>query len=221
MFSTVRNIAAQTGGHAAVVEDIGKALARVNETTSAEYLLGYYPQDESWDGKYRKIDVKVNRPGVKVFFRHGYYARDIAEPVDRTDRLATARVVDAGGSELPLGEIIFEAKVSITADASGTPMVDIALEINPSSISFRMAQSRHQAKLRIAVFYADQKEEVLGQDVRNMDLNLTEDTYQSIRASAIRYETTIPMKTAQQMLKVVVYDMLGDRIGTKVVKFSR
>ncbi|MBZ5495791.1 MAG: hypothetical protein LAP85_05270 [Acidobacteriia bacterium] len=56
----------QTGGRSAVYEDIGKALARTEGATRVEYLLGYYPRDDNWDGKYRHIEVKVDRPGVKV-----------------------------------------------------------------------------------------------------------------------------------------------------------
>src|SRR5260370_40181041 len=37
------------------------------------YLLAYTPGGKP-DGKFHKIEVKVNRPGVSVRARHGYYA---------------------------------------------------------------------------------------------------------------------------------------------------
>lgn len=38
------------------------------------YLLAFAPVDREPNGKYHKIDVKVNRPGVNVRTRSGYYA---------------------------------------------------------------------------------------------------------------------------------------------------
>ena len=37
------------------------------------YELSYYPERDKADGKYHKIKVKVNRPGIKIRFRKGYY----------------------------------------------------------------------------------------------------------------------------------------------------
>jgi len=38
------------------------------------YLLGYQPTDSTRDGKYRKLEVRVNRPGLEVRTRSGYMA---------------------------------------------------------------------------------------------------------------------------------------------------
>ena len=64
--SSLRNIAVMTGGRASIHGDIGKALSTLNDLTRTEYLLGYYPSNPNWDGKYRNLTVRVNRPGVKV-----------------------------------------------------------------------------------------------------------------------------------------------------------
>lgn len=50
------------------------ALQRINEDLSSYYLLGYYPSNSRMDGTFRKIDVKVKRPGVKLRTRRGYLA---------------------------------------------------------------------------------------------------------------------------------------------------
>jgi VWFA-related protein len=38
------------------------------------YLVGYTPGNDTYDGRFRTIDVKVKRPGVTVAARKGYYA---------------------------------------------------------------------------------------------------------------------------------------------------
>jgi hypothetical protein len=38
------------------------------------YALGYEPSNQDYDGSFRKVEVKVGRPGVKVRARKGYFA---------------------------------------------------------------------------------------------------------------------------------------------------
>jgi VWFA-related protein len=38
------------------------------------YLVGYTPQNQTYDGRFRAIEVKVKRPGVTVAARKGYFA---------------------------------------------------------------------------------------------------------------------------------------------------
>jgi hypothetical protein len=40
---------------------------------SSYYELSYYPKRKNADGKYHKLEVKVNRPGVNIRFRKGYF----------------------------------------------------------------------------------------------------------------------------------------------------
>jgi hypothetical protein len=53
----MRNVAQQTGGQASIGEYARQGLARLNEVTMAEYLLGYYPKNDNWDGAYRNIEI--------------------------------------------------------------------------------------------------------------------------------------------------------------------
>jgi VWFA-related protein len=47
---------------------------RVEEDLHNYYLLGYTPSNDNYDGKFRKIEIKVNRPGVVISARKGYFA---------------------------------------------------------------------------------------------------------------------------------------------------
>ena len=75
----------------ALMEKIVDAYTRAILTVQAAvYQLGYYPEDENWQGQYHQIDVKVRKPGAKVLFRQRYYAGDtlpppeVEEPIART-----------------------------------------------------------------------------------------------------------------------------------------
>ncbi|HEV8348526.1 MAG TPA: VWA domain-containing protein [Vicinamibacterales bacterium] len=67
----------------------GAGLARIARDASTFYVLGYKPVNEVLDGSYRKIDVKVKRPGLRVRARRGYIAdarATVAAPVNAASR---------------------------------------------------------------------------------------------------------------------------------------
>jgi VWFA-related protein len=57
---------------------IEKSYAKIVEEARNQYTLGYYSHQPFIDGKFRKIDVRVDRPGLEVVAKTGYYpnARD-------------------------------------------------------------------------------------------------------------------------------------------------
>jgi len=54
--------------------DLREPLRRAMEDVRTHYELSYSPRDLSMNGAFRKIEVKVSRPGATVFARSGYYA---------------------------------------------------------------------------------------------------------------------------------------------------
>jgi VWFA-related protein len=218
MLASLQNVAQLTGGGVAIGEDIGKALDRLNEVTSVEYLLGYYPQDDRWDGKYRQIQVKVNRPATKVSFRHGYYARDTLRPYDREEFLSYSRISAAGGYESDIGDIPFKVTTAKAQDAAGAAQIKVDLQIDADKVGFKMVGTRHMGRLRIAIFYADAHKNHLGDNWTTMNMDMPEDSYQRLLQSGIQFSALIPQKAPNQILKVVVYDTWNDKIGSKLVK---
>lgn len=58
--------------------DIGRALERIAQDAGRYYVLAYQPANTNFDGKYRAIEVRVRRPGVRVRARRGYLALEPA-----------------------------------------------------------------------------------------------------------------------------------------------
>jgi VWFA-related protein len=52
---------------------IEKSYAKIAEEARTQYTLGYLSHEPIIDGKFRSIDVRVDRPGVEVIAKRGYY----------------------------------------------------------------------------------------------------------------------------------------------------
>ncbi|MEX1129245.1 MAG: VWA domain-containing protein, partial [Vicinamibacterales bacterium] len=69
------SLAIDTGGLMIRNENnIGRALDRVADDAGRYYVLAYQPANTNFDGKYRPIEVKVKREGLRVRARKGYLA---------------------------------------------------------------------------------------------------------------------------------------------------
>jgi len=68
-------IADQTGGvFVHDTNDLEDGLERISSDLGSYYVLGYRPLNQEYDGRFRKIEVKVLRKGVSVRSREGYFA---------------------------------------------------------------------------------------------------------------------------------------------------
>ncbi|MBZ5555537.1 MAG: VWA domain-containing protein [Acidobacteriia bacterium] len=216
--STLRNISQMTGGVASVREKTQIALARLNEVTRGGYLLGYYPTDNTWNGQYRRITVKVTRPDVNVSFRHGYYAHDTLEPYDQEAFLSYSRITAAAGYTEDIKDLPFQLETKEDRSAPGNPQVVVSLKVDASRVPFQTVNGLRQGKLYITVFYGDPKGKNPADQWETLEMNLREGTFQRVMKEGIPYSMRIPLQGSNQALRVVVYNYDSDRVGSLMTK---
>jgi hypothetical protein len=74
-------LANESGGRAIVNNnEFATGITDIFRENSSYYLLGYRSPNERADGKLRKIEVRVNRPGLTVRARNGYYGSKAVDP---------------------------------------------------------------------------------------------------------------------------------------------
>ncbi len=100
------NVATVTGGHAVVnTNEFGPGIDAIIEENSSYYLLGYQSGDTRQDGKYRRIEVTVNRPDLMVRTRTGYLAEKAESAARRKAQLEAEPVGAALAGVLPKGDL--------------------------------------------------------------------------------------------------------------------
>ena len=97
---TLQTMASSTGGkYFGDINNYEKHLEKIQNLTECYYVLGYYI-DEKWDGKYQKINVKVNRPGCNVHAQKGYFNPKPFSKYNKTERML--HLVDLALTEKPI-----------------------------------------------------------------------------------------------------------------------
>ena len=218
----LKNLAENTGGVASLTRYPAEAIASIDDFTRFEYLLGYYPTHDPRDGKYRKIEVKVNRPGVTVLVRGGYFANDEVIPSDPVAFVTHRRVADVGAYRDNVRDLKLTLNIS-RAKSAGRNMpgdVLVNLKIDPARIGFDAADGRRVAKLEVRVYCGDSHEQIVGEVASTITLNLTDDSYRRYARSGIPYAVRIPVKAAPRYVKVVVYDPAADLAGSTVQRLK-
>ncbi len=214
-FKTLRTIAELTGGVSSIGESGVKAIDRINDVTRATYLLGYYPTNSKWDGAYRKVQVKVSRPGATVFYRHGYYARKDLLSFNRREFITSDRIKAAAGFRREINDIRLELKAGVSRAKSGPGYeLNVAVNIDPSKLAFTFVEGVHVGRITIGVFCFDEKGNLLGGGNQTADLKLQDADYKSIVASGIPYRVAFPVNPGVRKVRVVVYDFKVDLIGS-------
>jgi VWFA-related protein len=96
------------------LNDGAKAIAAIAADTGTYYVIGYTPEDRTFDGRFRQIEVRVKRDGVVVRARRGYVATPRATP------LLTAGPATAPASGTNVPEALPSTSIVSTAELPAT-----------------------------------------------------------------------------------------------------
>ncbi|HXE07584.1 MAG TPA: VWA domain-containing protein, partial [Acidobacteriaceae bacterium] len=78
---TLSSMAADSGGQTYLDDNgLASAVSKAINNGANYYTLTYRPSDQRQNGEFRKIQVKLDRAGIALAHRNGYYAADAKRP---------------------------------------------------------------------------------------------------------------------------------------------
>jgi VWFA-related protein len=84
--TAMQQLAADTGGKAFYnTNDLDAAMSRAINDGAHYYSIVYTPTNKKLDGKYRRIEVKIDNNHLKLSYRRGYNADDTAAQAQNSD----------------------------------------------------------------------------------------------------------------------------------------
>lgn len=206
----MREMARDTGGRAYVNQnEIKQGVERAMEDTSATYTLGYYTTNKKWDGKYRNIKIKLDRQGVDLQHRRGYFALD---PTQLKGYKPNQEVAAALGDAVPATQVAFSARVLPSPNAKGKLGVDFLVDASTLS-----AEDASGGKKMNVFFYAtafSQNGKILGTQSQKVDQTFNSSDYQQIMQHGMMLHIDLAPPGNATQLRLAVQDARTGLVGT-------
>ena len=244
-------VAEATGGVAYYnTNDLKTAVSKAIDNGANFYGVSYVPPSLKYDGRYHSISVKVDRPGVKLAYRNGYNADDIANNAITPElTLATTAPEPYGnnmtasmGRGVPTSsQFLFSVLLEPTTappkptdppvigtldpKLAGKKLVryDLVYGFPARQITFADAPGGvHKGSVEFDVVAYDVYGKRITSLSQTIPLPLTETQYQQMLKShtPFRFPQQIDLPMGEMFLRIGVLDGVSDKVGTTEIPLT-
>jgi hypothetical protein len=195
--------------------DIEQCVALASADGSTYYSLGYYPDKKKFDGSYHKFKVSVNRPGVQLRYRPGYYALDLnkVNQKERESELMSSLREDAG----PATMVVFDARIAPPA-AAEKAVLPVQFLVKPDTITADDAKDGSKAinvDFFVAAFTKDGKP--AGNNGTTASATITADQFAQLQQKGLGMSVPLTLAPGDYDLHLAVRDNHTGYLGTLTV----
>ena len=232
--AAMQQIADETGGQAFYDSNaIKAAVARAIENGENYYTFAYTPSNLNFDGKFRKIQVKLRGEKNRLDYRSGYFADVSGEHASNALLNPSASAIQRGAP--PSSQILFMVRLlpsddpqlkglQSQSDPAGLmpeklhgPVkrywIDYAADVHQVASSLGSDGLHHVALEFVALAYAHDGQ-ILNVANRTFKLNLQSAQYEQIMQTGLPLHQEIDIPTGEVYLRLGVHDLATDRVGS-------
>lgn len=216
--SAFRKMSTATGGFAvANSNSFEQALEQMVKENSNYYVLGFTSRNESRDGRYRRLEVRVKRPDVIVRARDGY----IAPPRSQTRAAATRTNAPSGDVReviaTPLANGAVPMKV-FAAAFKGTRRSDarvvITAEFDASRLGLSASGGSMRGRLDLAAAAVSAAGKVTRGQPQEIDVALKPESYAQATTHGLRTQSVMTLSPGRYQLRVAGGNSQAAKIGS-------
>ncbi len=203
-------LAAETGGQfIGDTNNIAPKLKQIDEDLNTYYMLNYAPTNQSYDGKFRNVSVKVNRSGIDVQSRKGYFAVNStgSSPVLFYEAPALALL----NSATPPNAFPLQAACLNFPEAAKPGRTSISVQAPASAFTFFEGKDDKEKKsfttnFSIVVLIKDQAKQVVGKLSQNYVLAGSMDKINAVKNQNILFYRETELPPGKYDVEVIAYD---------------
>ena len=201
-------LADDTGGDIIVdSNNFSAAFERFVRDNSSYYLLGYVPVIEHRDGEFHNLRVRVNRPGLTVRARRGYYA-----PEPETKSKPVVPIADGLSAELATairmpssqGELGIELSVAPFRSSSGSASVVLGAQLRGDDL---VLEPREGIEVAFQAMTTEGK--VTPGAFKVFTLDVSQESQPTIRRDGIRTVDRIELPRGRHQVRFAVHQPNG------------
>ena len=220
---TLTTLSADTGGRSFTdSNDFGDAFARVQSDLAAYYLLGYTSTNPARDGRFRRIQVRVNRPDLKdlrVESRPGYYAgRSFANTNNRDrealldDQLSAA----VSSTDVPMvvgtGYFRQQGAPADRGNPRGNDRFYVPISLAVPGFAVPVADKATEVQLDVKGEVRDEQGRVIGR--LRETIKVPSGGAETLAGRQVFYQSGVTLPPGRFVAKVVVRENTGGSVGS-------
>jgi VWFA-related protein len=213
---SLRVLATSTGGFAAVNRnDLNGAFDRIVAENSSYYVFGYYSMNERRDGRFRKIEVRVKRPALRVRSRNGYFEARGRRPNTTPSTKVSPALAEAIGSPLPVNGVpikVFAAPYKGTAPDAAVALV---AEVDVNNFEFVEKDGTFSETLELVNSATDAKGKTFPGERQLVNLNLKPDTLARAKSRGFRLVNQLSLPPGRYQIRIAAATR-GGRTGSVI-----
>jgi VWFA-related protein len=214
-------LAQQTGGIAIKnTNDLSNGIRRVLEDQKGYYLIGYRPDEFTFDkrtGKrtFHHLTLKVTRPGkFKVRMRNGFYG--VTEDEKAAPQTLAQKLYTAAASPFGAGGVHLQLTSLFANDEKAGSFMRSVLHVDARDLTFtEEANKMHKSVFDVLSMTFGDNGVVVEQTGRTYTIQLPEELYQRAQRDGLVYYITVPVKKpGAYQLRMSLRDSATDKIGS-------
>lgn len=217
----LNRLADETGGFLiSNTNDLSAGMRRIDEDMRVHYELTYSPTNQEYDGKFRKISVKLSRSNLDVQTRKGYYAIDSTggSPVLdyevpalaalHTSRNASPFALRAAGLHFP--------------EANRPGLTPILAEVPLSAFTFTPDKDKktYSADFSIVALIRDASKQVVQKVSQHYPLSGPIEQLEAARKGEVLFYREIELPPGRYTVEAVAYDAPTGKASARAVNLE-
>lgn len=208
----LERLAEDTGGiFYRASNDLVAGFRQIRDARSFYYVLSYASPDQKAGGKYHRIRVEVDRPGLELSYRRGYFTS--REQLSQEDRKKEdfQLALEAPGrfDRIPL-ELGFRSSL-LEGDRH---RLSVFTKVNVAAIPFLHQEGRRTNLLNLVVAVYDEKGSHVDGSEQKVELSLSESSYRSMLLRGFMAKTEMEIPADRYTVKAVVRESNQARMGS-------
>ena len=204
-------LAADTGGKFyGDSNDFAPAFQAMENDTAQYYVIGFRSSNLARDGRYRKLQIKLNRTDVKLEYRPGYYAPADYQHSNHEDR--ERQLTEQLESDLPATDVPVYMAAYYFELAPERYYIPVSLIVPGSQIPFVKGGDRDKATIDIIGEVKDMAGRAEGEVRQTVKLAI--DQQQQVSRKNVQYTTSFTLPAGKYHVKFVVRENETGHMGS-------
>ena len=208
-------LAEETGGFLiANTNDLRAGFERIETDMRNYYMLTYVPTNDTFDGKFRQIGVKVKRPGVNVHSRRGYFAiRETGIPVSSHEAPALA-ALDA--TPVPNAFPVFASALKFPERAR-PHLVPLVVDVSTAGLSFVPSDDgkTYLSDFTVLVRFKDGSGQVIDKMSQRYEVTGPIEAIEKAKQGQVIFYRQPELPPGTYTMEVVVHDAIAEKASVR------